>query len=255
VAGDLATFFDAGVIGTAMCQPMQFVYSEGYIPTDLIQRDREQREQEIKAAEAEFRDIPQPRIQTLEWRPEVDVEVPAEHLACLARGADLIVTGVDPTSTMFNAARGLNIGDLVMQAGRPVLVVPAAARPESFSRILVGWRDTRETRRAIADALPFLKRAEHVLVAEIVEPGELEAARQRLADVVVWLGRHGGNARPVASPAIREDPGLLHGLALDHKADLIVAGAYGHSRMREWALGGVTRELLLRSEICSLVSH
>ena len=140
-----------------------------------------------------------------------------------------------------------------MQAGWPVLVVPTTAAHRKFER--VGWQDTRETRRAIRDALPFLKQAGQVPVIEIAESDEPEVARGRLADVVAWLGRHGVTAEPIASPAIGEDSGRLHGLAAQYEVDLIVAGAYGHSRMREWALGGVTRDLLLRAEFCALVSH
>ena len=68
VAGDLAARFDAGVIGVAMCQPMQIIYSEGYIPGDLIVQDREQREKEIAAAEVEFRDALGVRVGRLDWR-------------------------------------------------------------------------------------------------------------------------------------------------------------------------------------------
>ena len=255
VAGDLAERFEAGVIGIAMCQPMQIIYSEGYIPGEIIDQDREQCGKEIAAAEAEFREALPTRVSG--WRASVTPLPLADYLAGEARAADLIITGVDHNASLFDNSRHVNIGDVVMQAGRPILVVPAAASASwlSFDRVLVGWKDTRETRRAISDALPFLKHAAQVTIVEIADEQELEAARGRLGDVVLWLGRHGVVAEPIATPSTHDDAHRLHALALEHKAGLIVAGAYGHSRVREWVLGGVTRDLLLRAGRCALVSH
>lgn len=253
VASDLAERFDAGVIGMAMCQPMQIIYSEGYIPGDLIAQDQEQRDKEIAAAEAEFRDALRTRVSG--WRSAVTPDPLADHLAREARSADLIITGVDHNVSLFDHSRHLNIGDVVMQLGRPILVVPTAASGLMFDRVLVGWKDRGETRRAIGDALPFLRRAAHVTIVEIVDEQELAAARGRLDDVVTWLGRHGVTAEPIAKPSTGEDARQLRALTIQHNADMIVAGAYGHSRVREWVLGGVTRDLLLSAGLCALVSH
>jgi nucleotide-binding universal stress UspA family protein len=255
VVGDLAQRFEAGVIGIAMCQPMQIIYSEGYVPADLIVQDREQREKEVAAAEAEFRDALQTRVGRLEWRSEVTPDPLADYLAREARSADLVITGVDHNASMFDHSRHVNIGDVVMHVGRPILVVPTAASGASFDSVMVGWKDTRETRRAIADALPFLQKAAQVTIVEIVAEQELEAARERLDDVVRWLGCHGVSAEAIARKSTGADAHQLHAVALEHKAGVIVAGAYGHSRVREWVLGGVTRDLLLRAGRCALVSH
>ncbi|MGA3000950.1 MAG: universal stress protein [Acetobacteraceae bacterium] len=255
IAGDLAQRFDAGVIGIAMCQPMQIIYSEGYVPADIIVQDREQRDKEVATAEAEFRDVLQARVGRLEWRSAVTPDPLADHLAREARSADLIITGVDHNASMFDHSRHVNIGDVVMHVGRPILVVPAAASGVGFDSVMVGWKDTRETRRAIADALPFLQKAAQVAVVEIVAEQELETARERLDDVVRWLGCHGVTAEPVARTSSGEDAHQLHAIALERNAGVIVAGAYGHSRVREWVLGGVTRDLLLRAGRCALVAH
>ena len=74
-------------------------------------------------------------------------------------------------------------------------------------------------------------------------------------DVVGWLERHGVVAETLACRSIGEDATRLNDIAQEQNADLIVAGAYGHSRLREWVLGGVTCDLLLRADRCSLVSH
>jgi nucleotide-binding universal stress UspA family protein len=142
-----------------------------------------------------------------------------------------------------------------MQVGRPVLVVPPGAEAFALDRVLIAWKDTRETRRAILDALPLLKKAAHVTLAEIAVEDRLALARKHLEEVVVWLGRHGVKAEGVASLSTGEDPSQLYAIVKERGANVIVAGAYGHSRLREWVLGGVTRDLLLRADLCALVSH
>jgi nucleotide-binding universal stress UspA family protein len=149
----------------------------------------------------------------------------------------------------------VNVGDRVMQVGRPVLVVPDAADELNLKQVVIGWKDTRETQRAVFDALPLLKKAAHVAVVEICADDEMAAARKRVEDVAGWLKWHGVVAEPHASPSTGDDASLLNAIAQEQGADIVVAGAYGHSRLREWVLGGVTRDLLLRGQNFSLLSH
>lgn len=255
IAGGLAARFHAGVIGIAACQPMRIIYSEAYIPGEIIENDRGEREMEIKVAETEFRSALQAGISNLEWRSTITSEPLSDYLVCEARSADLFITGVDQNTSMFDTSRHVSAGDLVMQAGRPVLIVPASADNLTPDRVLVGWKDRRESRRAAFDALPLLKKAAHVAVVEIAAKEDLNAARARLDGVVGWLKRHGIAAASLAWPSSGDDAAQLNAIAQEQGADVIVAGAYGHSRLREWALGGVTRELLLRADRCVLVSH
>ena len=178
----------------------------------------------------------------------------SDHLAREARCGDLLITGVS-SGVLLDGSGRVDTGDLVMQVGRPVLIVPAAAQTLKLERAVVGWKDTRETRRAITDALPLLKKAAHVIVIEIAPEEELDGVRQHLEDVVAWLMRHGVTAGTIATPPTGSDAIQLADLAQKLGADLIVAGAYGHSRLREWVLGGVTRDLLLGSNLCTLISH
>ena len=254
IAGDLAERFHSRVIGIAACQPMQIVYGEGFVSGDIYEQDRQEIGKNMKAAEAEFRSVLQARAEALEWRSTVMFTLLSEYLAREARSADLVITGV-ASGDMFDSSRSLNTGDLVMRAGRPVLVVPAAAGKVKLERVVVGWKDTRETRRAVSDALPLLKSARHVAVVAIAVEEELAAVRTHLEDVAAWLKRHGIEAQCLASPSTYNDATALYAVAQDQGADVIVAGAYGHSRLREWALGGVTRDLLLRANCCSLLSH
>jgi nucleotide-binding universal stress UspA family protein len=256
IAGDLAERFHAGLIGIAACQPMQIIYGagDGYVSADLIEQDRKEIEREIREAEAEFRSALQTRVGTLEWRSTAVFAPLSDYLAREARSADLVITGVG-SSALLDASRRVNTGDLIMQVGRPVLIVPAAADKVKLERLVIAWKDTRESRRAAFDALPLLKKAAHVAVVEIAAEEELAAARAHLGDVVGWLKRHDIVAESLASPSTGDDVTRLNAIVQEQGADVIVAGAYGHSRLREWALGGVTRDLLLRADRCSLVSH
>jgi nucleotide-binding universal stress UspA family protein len=121
--------------------------------------------------------------------------------------------------------------------------------------VVIGWKDTREARRALRDALPFLSRASRITLAEICV-GEENEAREHIDDVARYLARHRINSGPwvtlqqegaVADQLIR--------LAKDERADLVVTGAYGQSRLGEWIFGGMTHDLLARSPICCLMSH
>ena len=254
IAGELADRFDASLIGIAACQPMQMVYGDGYIPGDVIEQSRAQMTAEIKQAEDEFRRTFKARTGTSDWRSTVMYGALPDYIACEARSADLVITGV-ATGDFFDASRSVNTGDLIMQVGRPVLIVPGTVDTLTLERMLVCWKDTRESRRAIRDALPLLKKASRVTVVEIAAEERLPEARTRLADVVGWLKQHGVTAEPIAAPSIDGDASALYAIAQEHNSDVIVAGAYGHSRMREWAFGGVTSDLLLDATRCSLVSH
>jgi nucleotide-binding universal stress UspA family protein len=145
----------------------------------------------------------------------------------------------------------VNLGDLIMQLGRPVLLVPAAPDVSKLDRVVVGWKETREARRAVS----LLKAAAQVTVVEVAEENELAVARSHVADVVAWLERHGVAAEALTLTSTGDDSTQLNAIAHDRGANLLVAGAYGHSRLREWALGGVTSALLESTSRCSLLSH
>ncbi len=254
IAGDLAQRFSAGVIGIAACQPMQMVYGDGYLSGAAIEQDLAEIAREMQAVEAEFRRSLAGRAESLQWRSTVDYIPLAEYLAREVRAADLLITGL-AGGDLFDASRSLDTGDLVMQMGRPMLIVPAGVPAAGLRRVLVGWKDSREARRAALDALPLLQRALQVTVVEIAPAAEAADSRARLADVLQWLGRHGVAAEALSVPSRGDDAAGLATVADRLGADLVVAGAYGHSRLREWALGGVTHDLLRHAPRCSFVSH
>ena len=252
---DFARRLKADVIGIAAGQPMKLIYTDGYVPANLVQQDFEQLGASIKAAEKEFRDALRGQASNVEWRSTVTVAPLADYIAHEARSADLIITTAPSDASFLESEHHVNAGDLVMLAGRPVLVVPAETTTPKLDRVLVGWKETREARRAIVDALPILKAATHVIVAEIADEDEMDEARMHLGQVVTWLQRHGVVAAASAVASKGDDANQLNAIAAQNSIDVVVAGAYGHSRVREWALGGVTRDLLLRGERYALISH
>ncbi|MEO8938399.1 MAG: universal stress protein [Burkholderiaceae bacterium] len=254
IAGQLAERFGAHVIGIAACQPMMIVGGDGYVCGDVFEADERKITEDLAAAQAEFHEALHHKGRSLEWRSTVVIAPLADYLAVEARSADLVVTGSKPTSTV-NLARAADPAMLIMQAGRPVLIVPSKAEPIRFGHAVIGWRDTRECRRAVCDAVPMLVEMAQVTVVEIAAVDELDAAQVRVSDVVAWLERHGVMASCRVERSNGNDVGALQAMIDEVGTDVVVAGAYGHGRLREWALGGVTRDLLLDASRCVMVSH
>lgn len=220
----------------------------GGVTAEWIAYAVEQVANDIKAAETAFRR--DAACADVEWRQAQ--EHPHRALCHVARAADLVV--VSPKSGK-SGVRSADPADVVMSAGRPILVVPEGRRHLRARSVVVAWKDTRECRRAVADALPFLRRAEDVVVHAVgADWDELKVAQAE--DVVANLKRHGVAARPCFTVAPPEGVTQeLEKAVMSNEADLIVAGAYGHSRLREWALGGVTDDLLRRPGCFVLMSH
>jgi nucleotide-binding universal stress UspA family protein len=223
----------------------------GIMAADWMTVMRDQVENDLKASEKAFLSAAQGVPQ--EWTAMM--EPPVTALSRLARGADLIVAGGAPLAHA-ESARAAAAVDLVMRSGRPVLVAPPQGGVLSGKKIVVAWKDTREAQRALADAMPFLTRAEEVVVMAVCTDETLDADRFGAEDVVQHLQRHGVKARAKTKVAAPEQVAVqLNAEAHALGADLIVSGAYGHSRLHEWVMGGVTYDLLHRPETFVLLSH
>lgn len=256
VAGQLAERFGAGIVGVAAAEfspPLYF--TTGQMAQDLIEQGQASIRERLAELETQFRDAIKNRAKFVDWRSAVDF--PARFVLREARCADIVVTGGQ--SPVFSDAFALaSPKDLVMQAGRPLLVVPDRADWLDLRTVLVAWKDTAEARRAISDSLPLLHQAKNIVVAEIPETdGERSLAEARVGDVVAWLSRHGliGSMRVPDRNGSRQATEQLDDIANDLGAGLIVAGAYGHSRFRELVLGGMTQHLVTQSARCVLLSH
>jgi len=254
VAGDLAERFEARVIGIAASDlrpPLYF--ADGGAAQKLFDEEAAAIRRRLSELEAEFRARVGKRAKALEWRSTQALPVP--YVLRQARRADILVVGarsetlVDPCATADPSA-------LLMQAGRPIIVVPPALEWLDFRSVVVAWKDVREARRAVFDALPILARAQDVTIVEIPEKGAARAdGLQNVADVAAWLLGHGIIASTVVPDSAAGVTDQLDRIAADAGVGAVIAGAYGHSRFSEWILGGVTRQLVNPSKRCSLLSH
>jgi nucleotide-binding universal stress UspA family protein len=255
IAVELVGRFRASVIGIAACEPQALYYGDGYVPGEVIEADRTEMLEETCEAEAAFRGAFQGMEHGVAWRSSGRFIQPAQYVIHQGRAADLFVTGPDQGWSALDSSRRLNVAEVVLHIGRPVLLVGRDVKSLQIKNIIVAWNETREARRAVADALPFLRRADCVNVVQVAAEEDIAAVREHLQDVVEWLGRHSVMAKPLAAISVGDEAEQLHTIATDLGAGLLVAGAFGHSRLSEWALGGVTRNLLLHSSRCTLLSH
>lgn len=252
VAIEIAERFEARVIGmAATIMPAPLYFSEGQYAEDLLTREEAQLHKRLADAEGEFRNAVSCRIKRIEWRAAL--QIAKDFIPVQARSVDLLVVAAQP-ETEADPYSSANPSDLVMETGRPILVVPPSATWFDPRRILVAWKDTRESRRAIADALPLLRKAEDVIVVEVCQASDEQAAGEHVKDVAAWLLQQGVAASATTVTEVNA-PDDLEALAADMDAGLIVAGAYGHSRLRQWVLGGVTRQFVTRPSRCVLLSR
>ena len=205
--------------------------------------------------EAAFREKLRREAVAGEWRL-VEGLAPQE-VALHGRYSDLVVVGQDSPDDGARAA-GPVLEAALFTSGRPVLVVPYAGRIESLGRrVLVGWNAQREAARAVHDALPLMVGAESVTVLVVnPQPGAGAHGEEPGADIAQHLARHGVavTVERIVAPDLGADDALLN-RAAETGADLIVVGGYGHSRLRELVLGGVTRGLLRHMTVPVLMSH
>lgn len=254
LAADLADQLEAVLIGIAAEAFLPPVGGAAPAPPSASLIDAVDREirAEIEAAEQRFRRVCGGVRKGVEWRSFV--APPRLALAAQARAADLVVCGVARKDAGF-IERQVSADDLVMAAGRPVLTGPADADRLDLRRIVLAWKDTREARRAFKDAMPLLTRAERVLVVASPERRQKEDSTIAIADVAEAIRRHGGDASTLLLPPTHSPADAILEAAVNFDAQLIVSGAYGRSRVQEWAFGGVTRKLLRQDAKFVLFSH
>ena len=252
IAADLARKFSATLIGISARAIRPPITGDGIAATVLPDASIPDIEAKLIEKAKWFHLVAGADRPKLLWRPFVDF--PLDALAREARSADLAVIG--PMRVPGDAYGWLDPGEAILRLGRPALFVPGNVSTLRAEHVVIAWKDVREARRAVQDALPLLHEAARVTVAEICEPGDEERAQARLDDVAAYLARHriNGGLRVIMH---REGSGAsqLIKLAEEEGADLLVTGAYGHSRLGEWVFGGVTRDLLASSPICCLMSH
>lgn len=259
VALDLAQAFDAHL--AALClvvEPYVPAVVGINLPAEVLTQQRDQAEAaaaellERAARQAEGRGV------ALERRQEmVMVDRLGDALARQARHADLSIVG-QPDPERSGVDDALMVEAAFLASGRPALVIPyIGPRAMPPERILVAWDGSREAARALNDALPLLARAKEVALL-IIDPQTLGERIGQVpgADIAAHLARHGIAVTVKTVPSGGLDPGdVLLSTAADEAADLLVMGAYGHSRLRELILGGATAHILKHMTVPVLLSH
>lgn len=253
---DLARRWDAHVIGLyVVCQDLM---------RPLFRRDESLRLAANEAQHAARRDAAQARFTAAGERAGVNFEwrapagPPTDVATLHARHADLVVLGQPEPGDAAAYIEPHFVDDVVMSGGVPAIVLPFTGAMRTFGEnVLLAWDGSREAARAVADALPLLKRALRDRRKRVAPPRDGAGLAPAGIDVAAYLGRHGIQASFSASAHV---PGIDTGAALlnraaDLHADLLVMGAYGHTRARERVLGGVTRTMLESMTVPVLLSH
>jgi nucleotide-binding universal stress UspA family protein len=259
----LASRFDAHLIGLHTTPSVGLPRGHGYFDyfdrsllDPLYAEFAKKQQEEAEATRSLFEQTARRRGISAEWRSAIGY--PSETAALHGRYVDLIVLGQpDPDDAEAPLFRPLP-EEVALAVGRPILVVPyAGSWPEIGRRVLIGWDRSREATRAINDAMPFLTGAQAVTILTI-DPPEGPAGDSEFpgADIALHLARHGVNAAAERTVSADVDVGdVLLSRASDLGADLLVMGAYGHSRARELLLGGATRTILESMTLPVLMAH
>jgi nucleotide-binding universal stress UspA family protein len=183
---------------------------------------------------------------------------PAQVVGAEAARADVLVVGGHIRPDMDGGFYRLAPGDVLMACGRPTIVLPESYTADfSAKRILLAWKNTPEAARAAHDAIPLLVQADDVILAEVASTGGWNGGYSiPIEDMADHLRLHGAKITTARLEGQASDAGdLLLDFGAKNQVDLIVAGAYGHSRVREWALGGVTASLLRDAQVPCLFSR
>ena len=259
-AGDfaisVADTFEAHLLGVA------FIYDPiipgtvmGGIPPEFIESQRRESEKKAQDAIARFEQAAKRAGISYETRNvNASIAGAAERLGRLARRFDLVVVG-QPDRDKSAPVEVVDEG-VLFDSGRPVIFVPYIQKAGlKLERVMVCWDGSRSATRAIADAMPFLHKAKQI---EIVMVASKAGKNDEIpgADLGQHLARHGlkVDVKRITSPDI-DVPSTILSYAADLSADMLVMGGYGHSRLREFILGGVTRGILETMTVPTLMSH
>lgn len=253
VAVEIAKRSGASILGVGAeaFEPALFAGME-YTAHSLMEAWLKALDQRLARAKGDFERETAGLAQSSSWASAE--EYPQDALARHACGADWIVAvrsqGADTPSTAPSVA------DLILRTGVPVLLAPADAKSLEARRIVVGWSPTREASRAISDAMPLLIAADEVVVVAVSAGLQSEDDQAAFSEVCRRLEHRGCKVVRERHANSRASVAQVLGKAAEgHGADLLVVGGYGHSRLREWILGGVTRDLVASCPQYVLFSH
>lgn len=247
----LAQKHDAHLSAAAVeLYPVIPTYAMAHMPAEVHSSLAEEQRARVVAASEAFSEA----AEAADWTARTDVKTArgdvARVLAHFGRTADMIVVsqGVEDSDTEELP------DNLILESGTPVLVLPVMGETnaKTGTKALVAWTDSRESARAVRDAMPILEEATSVEVLCIAD----ESETVELGEIARYLAAHGITAEVNKQPSgtVPVEATILNRVA-DGGFDMIVCGGYGHSRLRETVLGGVTRSLLRSSTVPVMMSH
>jgi nucleotide-binding universal stress UspA family protein len=259
-AGDyaisVAEAFGAHVLGIAVSyEPVIPGTVMGGIPPEIIETQRSESNQKARTAVSRFEQAVKRTGVSGETRTiSASISGAADQIGRMGRRFDLVIVG-QPERQKSLPDEVVDEG-VLFESGRPVIFVPFIQKGGmTLDRIMVCWDGSRAAARAVGDAMPFLKKAKQVEIVIVADkPGKKDEIPG--ADLGQHLARHGlkVDVKRITSPEI-DVPSTILSYAADSSADLIVMGGYGHSRLREFVLGGATRGLLEAMTVPVLMSH
>ena len=257
VAVDLAQRFAARLVALHARAPFEMptFYEDGFSMGPMIEAYEARLKAEERFARRHFEEAVKGKALASRWLA-LDGRV-EDLLALEARYADLVVVGQSGPDNAFTTPPELP-ERVAMSSGRPTLVVPYIGTAKTIgNKVLLCWNASRESARAAADAMPLLKAASQVIVLTVQAKASREGSDARSgADLASWLAAQGVKATVEQECAADVDVGnVILSRAADHDIDLLVMGIYGHSRLREWALGGASRTILDTMTVPVLMSH
>ncbi|CAN5748312.1 universal stress protein [soil metagenome] len=258
IAAEIAKAEEAHLIGTAVTGVSRFIYQDGNISASdpnlgiHLKFLRERAEKAVASFKKSASDLG-----VLSYESVIANDEAGGGIGLQARYADIIVIGQTNSDEPSPSVLPDFPEYLVMNSGRPVLIIPYAGDFTSVAkRPLISWDSSRESTRAVTDAIPLLKRADLVQVAIFNPTSSPDAhGEQPGADIALFLARHGIKVEVSVHKTSTDIGNALLSLSHDLDSDMIVMGGYGHSRFREMIMGGVTRTILECMTIPVLMSH
>ena len=255
-AVSVASAFGAHLAGVGFAyEPVLPPTIMGGMPSEVIEAQRAESEKQAKASIARFEQATRAAALSAETRlVNASLAGAADQFGRIARRFDLSIVGqAEPDKV---APEELIIEAALFESGRPVVVVPYIQKGGlKLDRVLVCWDASRTAARAIADAMPLLTKAKAI---DIVMVASERAKSDEIpgADIAQHLARHGLNVEVKRIVTGGTDvPSTILSYAADASADFIVMGGYGHSRLREFILGGATRGILSSMTVPALMAH
>ena len=258
IAASIAMWNNAHLIGTAVTGVSRFIYQDGNLnasDSNLAIHLNYLRERAERAVAGFNQTVAQLGVNSYE--SGIANDEAGGGIGLQARYSDLVVIGQTNPDEVSPAVLPDFPEYIVMHSGRPVLMIPYAGDFTTIGkRPLISWDASREATRAVTDAIPLLKRADVVQLAIFNSNSVPDAhGEQPGADIALFLARHGIKVEVSVHKTSTDIGNALLSLASDLDSDMIIMGAYGHSRLREMIMGGVTKTILSSMTIPVLMAH